>query len=147
MLPTVGLSKWTIRVGPSGVDVRRTFVGVACDVGRDQSVWALNVGEGKTVQLGVNPPEGWPDCPKIAVKSDGHNITPSPRGWVDVQVHLNHDDGTLGFSVDRGACHVVFRDFPAGAQLRPWAMVGHGFSAMDHEGTIGMVTFDPPYLQ
>ena len=152
-----GSSTWTVRVGPSGVDVCRTLVGVAWDAPREGgaasfSVWALNLGNGKASQLMEDPPEGWPRCHNVhAVKSSGgDDIFPSGRGSVVVQVHVGHGEGTLAFSVDSSPRHVVARGFPAGAQLRPWASIGHGFSAVDRGGVAScelcMVTFDPPYL-
>ena len=41
-----------------------------------------------------------------------------------IEVHVDHDAGTLGFRINEGPYIEALKGFPKGAALRPWSQCG-----------------------
>lgn len=136
LLPTFGSSSWCIRINKSlsgGM-----VLGVQDAAGRNG--WGLNPGAGTLWRHSrdadgfvgtVLPAEGsgWPDAngSHVLKDADGNcsNLCGKAEGAV-IEVHVDHDAGSLSFRVDYGPMQLASCCFPPAASLRPWARLYHG---------------------
>ena len=146
LLPTVGTSRWTVRVVRSlANDGNGCWIGV-CDAAA-RCAWGLFLysgrlrrisrdGHGK-VDFDASPIEGFPNGNYKQVIKDMDGRPASLRGKATgalVEVLVDHDAGTLTYRINGGPCLVALppqdeaatttkssQVFPQGAALRPYA--------------------------
>ena len=131
LLPTSGRSSFTVRVEQSAGNQGMCYIGVCDKPGR--CCWgfyphsgtllrATRNAQGESI-LDAPPPMGYPDGHQTRVMFDEHGFPTSLYGRVVgsvIEVHVDHDEGTLGFRVNAGPLLLALRGFPKGAPLRPW---------------------------
>ena len=131
-LPTEGASSWRVRVDESwrnGALVIGALVIGVCDAMRRRA-WGLHISNGQLWRLdrpwAGSVPSGYPDGDKKQVlkKADGQpdNLQRRARGAI-IEVRVDHDAGTLSFSVNDGPPLLALSGFPKGEALLPWALL------------------------
>ena len=131
VLPTSGCSSWALRILQSAGNRGSMFIGV-CDA-RCECYWGLYPHTGEILRgtrsrhtgeaTNAPPPAGYPDGHRQRVLFDESGNPASLHGHASgstVEVHLDHDAGTLSFSINRGRRFHALSGFPPGAALRPW---------------------------
>ena len=89
------------------------------------------------------PPSGWPDGMghRVLANEDGAKTTDGKVTGSLVEVVVDHELGTLAFSVNGGPREVALEGFPRAAALRPWATLRPMFERVAAQGR---VAFDDP---
>jgi hypothetical protein len=150
LLPTTGVSSWTLRVAVDDHNEGFMDLGV-CDAD-GKNAWGFNLLTGKIRRASkqnqpswlrtADPPDGYPDGDDTEVVRQGVALKAAvrPKG-AEITVVVDHDAGTLGFRFKgvkrRKLLHAV-AGFPRGTLLRPHASLF--FSPKD------TVSFVRPYL-
>lgn len=137
LLPSVGISSWSLRVEHSSCNAGMIVIGV-CDAAVRCS-WGLRLvdgrmdrysrdDDGQPLPEGTTPPSGFPDG--IDTMDDSLTDSDTSRHPADlegraqgalVDVTVDHDAGTLGYSINGGPHFETLRGFPPAAALRLWA--------------------------
>jgi hypothetical protein len=82
------------------------------------------------------PPAGWPDGmgTRVLAGDEGARTTDGKVTGALIEVLVDHDAGTLAFSVNGGPREVALEGFPRGAALRPWATLRPMFERAAAQG-------------